>query len=106
MTRSPPSPPAASLPAAATPSYLGMWTWLAQRASSVVLMVLLPWHWVQPYSRPVRLAVLFFVVVHAAAGMRVLLADVGIAARWPRGLVWALAGLGLLIFLYFAIGYV
>jgi hypothetical protein len=41
-----------------------------QRASSLILMVLLPWHWVNPYSRPVRVAVLFFVIFHAAAGAR------------------------------------
>jgi succinate dehydrogenase hydrophobic anchor subunit len=73
-----------------------------QRASSLILMVLLPWHWVNPYSRPVRVAVLFFVIFHAAAGVRVMLTDVGFAERWHRGLVWALAGIGLIIFLYFA----
>ncbi len=40
------------------PTYLGMWTWVFQRASSLILMVLLPWHWVNPYSRPVRVMVL------------------------------------------------
>ena len=47
------------LPASGKPAYLGMWTWLWQRASSLVLMVLLPWHWLNPFYRPVRLAVLF-----------------------------------------------
>ena len=71
MTQSP-SPPrfSATLPATGKPAYLGMWTWLFQRASSLVLMILLPWHWVNPYSRPVRIAVLFFVIFHAAAGVR------------------------------------
>jgi succinate dehydrogenase hydrophobic anchor subunit len=100
-----PSHPAA-LPASSTPVYLGMWTWLFQRASSLVLMVLLPWHWVNPYSRPVRVAVLFFVIFHAAAGVRVMLTDVGLAERWHRGLAWALAAIGLSIFLYFALSYV
>jgi succinate dehydrogenase hydrophobic anchor subunit len=101
MTRSPsrfPTP----LPAAGRPAYLGMWTWLFQRASSLVLMVLLPWHWVNPYSRPVRIAVLFFVIFHAAAGVRVMLTDFGLAERWHRGLVWALAAVGLVTFVYFA----
>ena len=31
------------LPASGKPAYLGMWTWLWQRASSLVLIVLLPW---------------------------------------------------------------
>jgi len=100
-----PSLPSASLPATGKPAYLGMWTWLLQRASSILLIVLLPWHWINPYSRPVRVAVLFFVILHAAAGVRVMLTDFGIAERWHRGLVWALTGTGLIIFLYFAIGY-
>jgi succinate dehydrogenase / fumarate reductase cytochrome b subunit len=93
------------MPAAGKPAYLGMWTWLWQRASSLILMVLLPWHWVNPYSRPVRVAVLFFVIFHAAAGVRVMLTDVGLAERWHRGLVWVLAAAGAIIFLYFVIGY-
>jgi succinate dehydrogenase hydrophobic anchor subunit len=106
MTQSPSTPRfSATLPATGKPAYLGMWTWLFQRASSLVLMVLLPWHWVNPYSRPVRIAVLFFVIFHAAAGVRVMLTDFGLAERWHRGLVWALAGVGLIIFLYFALRY-
>ena len=106
MTQSP-SPPrfAATLPATGKPAYLGMWTWLFQRGSSLILMVLLPWHWVNPYSRPVRLAVLFLVIFHAAAGVRVMLTDFGLAERWHRGLVWTLAGIGLIIFLFFALRY-
>jgi succinate dehydrogenase hydrophobic anchor subunit len=89
------------LPASGTPVYLGMWTWLWQRASSLVLMVLLPWHWLNPFYRPVRLAVLFFVVFHAMAGIRVMLTDCGVGERWQRGLVWTLAGVGLVVFLFF-----
>jgi succinate dehydrogenase hydrophobic anchor subunit len=106
MTQSPHSPRfATTLPASGTPAYLGMWTWILQRASSVVLMILLPWHWINPYARPVRIAVLFFVIFHAAAGVRVMLTDFGLAERWQRGLVWTLAGIGLIIFLYFAVRY-
>ncbi|HSF30939.1 MAG TPA: hypothetical protein VLK82_10780 [Candidatus Tectomicrobia bacterium] len=94
-----------SLPAAGTPAYLGMWTWILQRASSVILMVLLPWHWINPYSRPVRIAVLFLVILHAAAGVRVMVTDFGLAERWHRGLVWVLAAIGLVIFGYFALRY-
>ena len=46
-----------------------------------ILMVLLPWHWVNPYSRPVRIAVLFLVIFHAAAGVRVMLLDFGLGRR-------------------------
>ena len=94
-----------TLPASGRPAYLGMWTWVFQRISSLILMVLLPWHWVNPYSRPVRIAVLFLVIFHVAAGMRVMLLDVGLAERWHRSLVWTLAGTGLIIFCYFALPY-
>jgi hypothetical protein len=53
----------------------------------------------------VRIAVLFFVIFHAAAGVRVMVLDCGLADRWHRGLVWTLAGIGLIIFCYFALRY-
>jgi succinate dehydrogenase/fumarate reductase cytochrome b subunit len=93
----------ATLPASGKPAYLGMWTWLWQRVSSLCLMVRLPWHWIDPYSRPVRIAVLFLVVFHAMAGIRVMLTDIGFAERWQRSLTWVLAAVGLVIFLYFTI---
>jgi succinate dehydrogenase hydrophobic anchor subunit len=106
MTQSSSPPhPSAVLPAPGTPAYLGMWIWLFQRASSLVLMILLPWHWVNSYSRPVRIAVLFFVIFHAAAGVHVMLLDFGLAERWHRRLTWTLAGIGLIIFLYFTLSY-
>jgi succinate dehydrogenase hydrophobic anchor subunit len=99
MRRTRPLPTA--LPASGTPTYLGMWTWLGQRASSLALVVLLPWHWLDPFSRPVRVAVLCLVVFHAVAGIRVILTDFGVGERWPRGLVWSLAGGGLAVVLFF-----
>ncbi len=92
---------ATALPATGRPAYLGMWTWLVQRVASLALMVLLPWHWLNPYLRPVRIAVLFFVLLHAMAGIRVMLTDLGVGERWQRGLVWLLAGLGVVLFLFF-----
>lgn len=96
------SRPPAALTASGKPTYLGMWTWLTQRFSAILLLVLLPWHWINPYSQPVRFAVLFVVILHAMAGIRVMLTDLGLAERWQRGLVWILAACGLIIFLYFA----
>ena len=89
------------LTASSKPAYLGMWTWLTQRVSAILLLVLLPWHWVNPYSRPVRVLVLAVVIAHAMAGIRVMLTDVGLAERFQRGLVWILAACGLVIFCYF-----
>lgn len=91
------------LPASGKPAYLGMWTWVWQRASSLILMIALPWHWFDPYYQPVRIVVLFFVVFHAMAGIRVMLTDFGLAERWHRGLAWTLGGIGVVVFLYFAI---
>ena len=89
------------LPAVGKPAYLGMWTWLGQRASSLALIVLLPWHWLNPFHRPVRVAVLALVVFHAMAGIRVMLTDLGVGERWQRGLAWFLAAVGLIVFLFF-----
>lgn len=93
--------PADTLTASGKPAYLGMWTWLTQRLSAILLLVLLPWHWANPYSRPVRFAVLLVVIIHAMAGIRVMLTDIGWAESWQRALVWILAACGLAIFLYF-----
>ncbi len=41
--------------------------------------------------------------LHLAAGVPVMLTDFGLAERWHRGLVWTLMGIGLIIFLYFAL---
>ena len=57
------------------------------------------------HTRPVRITVLFFVIFHAAAGVRVMLLDFGLAERWHHGLVWTLAGIGLIIFGYVALRY-
>jgi succinate dehydrogenase/fumarate reductase cytochrome b subunit len=103
--RSSPTRFSAALPATGTPAYLGMWTWVFQRASPLILMILLPWHWVNPYSRPVRIAALFFVIFHAAAGVRVMLTNFGLGEHWHRGLVWGLAGIGLILFCYVAVRY-
>ncbi|GIX48937.1 MAG: hypothetical protein KatS3mg131_3148 [Candidatus Tectimicrobiota bacterium] len=90
-----------SLPASGKPAYLGMWTWLVQRLASLALLVLLPWHWLNPYLRPVRIAVLALVLLHAMAGIRVMLLDLGFGERWQRGLVWLLAALGAGLFFFF-----
>ena len=95
----------APLPASGKPVYLGMWTWLWQRASALVLMILLPWHWINPYSRPIRRAVLFFVIFHAMAGIRVMLTDVGVGESWQRRLTRLLMGIGQIIFLIYVTRY-
>ena len=37
------------------------------------------------------------------AGIRVMLTDFGVGERWQRGLVWTLAGVGLVVFLFFLV---
>jgi hypothetical protein len=37
-----------TLPASGRPAYLGMWTWVLQHASSLILMGLVLWHWSAP----------------------------------------------------------
>lgn len=101
MRRASVKPIPTTLTASQKPAYLGMWTWLWQRLSSLVLMVLLPWHWMSPFNRPVRIAVLFLVIFHAMAGIRVMLTDVGIGTVRQRELVGVLAGIGGLVFLFF-----
>jgi succinate dehydrogenase hydrophobic anchor subunit len=68
----------------------GMWAWLIQRAAAVLLLVVVAWHFVNPFRRGVQAAVLALVLIHALLGVRSLLLDFGLPLRWHR-VLFALA---------------
>ncbi len=101
-------------------SYRGTWAWLAQRISAVCLFVLIPIKiysgWARKIDLPfpetfgtpakvhtnsaIDIALLFFFLIHAFYGLRVILIDVGIIKedRWFwRTLVLALAIFGFMV---------
>jgi succinate dehydrogenase hydrophobic anchor subunit len=70
----------------------GLWAWLIQRFAGVATLILVLFHWHNPFARTIQLLLLGTVLLHAAIGLRVMLLDVGIS---PRAHKLMLGGLGL-----------
>jgi succinate dehydrogenase / fumarate reductase cytochrome b subunit len=82
--------------------YPGMWAWVLQRVSALVLIVLFPIHVLNPYSAWLRITVLLLVIWHGMHGLKVILTDFGFPAQHQRKLLWTLTILGIVIFLVLA----
>ena len=82
--------------------YPGMWAWVLQRLSAVVLLVLFPFHVLNPYKAWLRAAVLALVILHGMHGLKVILTDFGFPARHQRKLLWALTVMGVAVFFWLA----
>jgi succinate dehydrogenase / fumarate reductase cytochrome b subunit len=55
----------------------GMWAWLLQRVSAILILIFLILHFFLPYRRPWQFLLLLVVAFHASLGVRVLLIDLG-----------------------------
>ena len=55
----------------------GMWAWLLQRVSAILILVFLVLHFFFPYRRPLQFLLLLVVSFHASLGVRVFLIDLG-----------------------------
>jgi succinate dehydrogenase / fumarate reductase cytochrome b subunit len=55
----------------------GMWAWLLQRISAILILVFLVLHFLLPYRRPVQFLLLAVVAFHACLGIRVFVIDLG-----------------------------
>ena len=82
--------------------YPGMWSWVIQRLSAVVLLILFPFHVLNPYIAWLRVTVLALVILHGMHGLKVILTDFGFPARHQRKLLWALTAIGVAVFLALA----
>lgn len=80
--------------------YPGMWAWVIQRLSAVVLLVIFPFHVLNPYNKWLRSAVLALVILHGMHGLKVILTDFGFPARHQRRLLWALTAIGVAAFFW------
>src|SRR5436309_11179847 len=77
---------------------LGMWAWLWQRISALLIVVLLALHITLPYKPVIQLLLLLTVTFHATLGLRVILLDFNLVSiRYHRTLAWALPLAGLAI---------
>jgi len=62
----------------------GMWAWLLQRVAAVGLVSVIALHLKNPFLRTVQAALLGLVLLHGVLGIRSILLDFGLPARWHR----------------------
>src|SRR6185436_16449310 len=76
---------------------LGMWAWMWQRVSALLIVVLLVLHITLPYKLAIQFLLLLTVTFHATLGIRVILLDFNLVSiRYHRTLAWALPVAGLI----------
>ena len=63
---------------------VGMWAWLLQCIAALGLVAVIVAHLQNPFVRPVQAALLALVLLHAMLGVRAILLDFGLPARWHR----------------------
>ena len=79
-------------------SHVGMWAWLLQRISAIMIIVFLCLHVVFTYKPYLQFLLLLTVVFHAALGLRVILLDFNIVnVKYQRWLIPWIMGIGLVI---------
>ncbi len=77
---------------------IGMWAWLLQRVSALLIVVMLVLHLTFPYKAPIQFLLLLVVTFHAALGIRVILLDFNlVSVRNQRKLVWGMLAIGLVV---------
>jgi succinate dehydrogenase / fumarate reductase cytochrome b subunit len=59
----------------------GMWAWLLQRVSAILILLFLILHFFLPYRRPLQFLLLLVVSFHASLGVRVFLIDLGVPVK-------------------------
>lgn len=76
----------------------GMWAWLLQRVAAVGLLGVIVMHLKNPFIRPVQATLLGLVLLHGVLGIRSILLDFGLPARWHRLLLLLALLVGLAAF--------
>ena len=77
---------------------LGMWAWLLQRVSALLIVVLLVLHVTLPYKLAIQFLLLLVVTFHGTLGLRVILLDFNLVPiRFQRTLAWGLPLAGLVV---------
>ncbi len=64
----------------------GMWAWLLQRVSAILILFFLTLHFFLPYRRPLQFLLLLVVALHASLGIRVFLIDLGADVKTQKAL--------------------
>ena len=83
----------------------GMWAWLWQRISALVIIVLLALHITLTYRPLIQFLLLLVVTFHATLGLRVIILDLGLAhIRYQKALFAGLMAVGLTVFVIVWVG--
>jgi succinate dehydrogenase hydrophobic anchor subunit len=77
---------------------VGMWAWLIQRVSALLIVLFVALHIVYPYQVWIQSVMVFFVSMHAVLGLRVILLDIGTRATLHKLLFGSLMVLGIVLF--------
>jgi succinate dehydrogenase/fumarate reductase cytochrome b subunit len=77
---------------------IGMWAWLMQRISAVLIILFVALHLVYPYQVYIQACMVFLVCMHAVLGLRVILLDISARASLHKVYLACLLLLGLIIF--------
>ena len=80
---------------------VGMWAWLLQRVAAVGLLAVIAWHLKNPFLRTVQAVLLGLVLLHGVLGIRSILLDFGLPARWHRLLLLSALLCGVAAFAFF-----
>ena len=84
---------------ASTP--LGMWAWLWQRISALLIVVFIALHVALPYKPIIQFLLLLTVTFHATLGLRVILLDFNlVSVRYHKQLALGLLGAGLIVMFF------
>lgn len=77
-------------------SHVGMWAWLLQRVSAILIIACLCLHLFFPYKPYLQFLLMLTVVFHATLGVRVILLDFNLVnVKHQRWLIPWLLGIGL-----------
>ena len=77
---------------------LGMWAWLWQRISALLIVVFIALHITLPYKLAIQFLLLLTVTFHATLGLRVILLDFNLVSiKYHRALAWGLPIAGLIV---------
>ncbi len=80
---------------------LGMWAWLMQRISALLIVVLIGLHVALPYKPIIQFVLLLTVTFHATLGLRVILLDFNlVSVRHHKALAWGLPIAGLIVLFF------
>jgi succinate dehydrogenase hydrophobic anchor subunit len=80
---------------------IGVWAWLLQRITAVVLLAAVVFHLRNPFVRSVQALLLSLLLLHGALGIRAMILDLGLPVRLHGVLFIASLLLAITLFLMF-----